>query len=242
MQVLLRSPPLGVLLTTFMICSCADAPTSVDDVEITLSIVSGDEQAWVAGYELPRALVVKVTRDCGWRHRNNHCNEGVPDHLVNFRVIEGDGSVFAGSAHTDSRGIAQDYWTLGPEVGENVLEVRSVNPRTGEKQVWARFTATGIAWPEELTTVRNLLSDAWVLEVVDRLEPDVASDLREAFDAAVAGLGDVLDLDAVGDALTGALALVEGSGPPNLVEYAFLDLIVSHAKTLFDQATLPIIT
>ncbi|KPJ88303.1 MAG: hypothetical protein AMS18_13470, partial [Gemmatimonas sp. SG8_17] len=124
---------------------------------------------------------------------------------------------------------------------ENVLEVRSVNPRTGEKQVWARFTAFGNAWPGELTTVRNLLSDAWVLEVVDRLEPNVASDLRETFDVAVAGLGEELDMDAVGAALASALALVEGSGPPNLVEYAFLDLVVSHAKTLYDQAMLVII-
>ncbi len=241
MRVPLRSPPLGVLLTTLLLSSCTDAPTAADDIAITLSIVSGDEQAWFAGYELPHALVVKVTRDCGWRYGRKHCNEAVPDYLVNFRVVAGDGSVFAGSAHTDSRGIAQDYWTLGAEPGENVLEVRSVNPTTGEKQVWARFTATGNEWPAELTTVRNLLSDAWVLEVVDRLEPDVASDLRDAFDVAVAGLGEVLDLDAVGDALTSALALVEGSGPPNLVEYAFLDLIVSHAKTLYDQAMLVII-
>jgi hypothetical protein len=205
-----------------------------------VSIVSGEGQVWYAGHELPDALVVKVTRHCGWKHRMHHCDEAVADYLVNFRVIDGNGSVFAGSAHTDSRGIAQDYWTLGPEAGENVLEVRSVNPTTGKKQVWGRFTATGVEWPEELTTIRGLLSDAWVLEVVDRLEPAVASHLREGFDVAVAGLGEVLDLDAVEEALASALALVEGSDPPNLVEYAFLDLIVSHAKTLFNQAMLAI--
>jgi hypothetical protein len=244
MRALMRSPPLAAVLTAFLVSSCGDDLTTTvptDDPEIIVSIVSGEGQVWYAGHELPHALVVKVTRHCGWKHRDHHCNAGVPDYLVNFRVTKGDGSVFAGSARTDSLGIAQDYWTLGREAGENVLEVRSVNPTTGEKQVWARFTATGLEWPEELTTVQGLLSDAWVLEVVDRLEPGVACDLREAFDVAVDGLGDVLDLEAVGDALTCALAVVETSGPPNLVEYTFLDLILSHAKTLFDQAMLVII-
>jgi len=109
MWALMRSPPWAVVLAAFLVSSCSDdltttAPT--DDPDVILSMVSGDEQAWFAGYELPDALVVKVTKrskaktDCGWRHSEHHCSEGVPGYLVNFRVIEGGGNVFAGAAHS----------------------------------------------------------------------------------------------------------------------------------------------
>ncbi len=52
--------------------------------------------------------------------------------------------MFAGVRVTNKDGLAQDYWTLGPEAGENVVEVRAVDPTTGEKQVFAQFTATGV--------------------------------------------------------------------------------------------------
>lgn len=61
----------------------------------------------------------------------------------------GGGSVWAGSALTDKRGHARDYWTLGPSTdpGANTLEVRAVDPTTGEKRVFATFTATGLPAP-----------------------------------------------------------------------------------------------
>jgi hypothetical protein len=239
MRALMRSPPWAVVLTAFLVSSCGDHLTTTpptDDLNIVVSIVSGEGQVWYAGHELQNPVVVKVTYTVGKAERP------VANHQVNFRVVEGGGHVYAGSAHTDNFGIAQEYWTLGPEVGANVLEVRSVDPSTGEKQLWGNFTATGEALPEGFTIIRDLLTDAWVLEVVDRLEPDVASDLRAAFEVAIDGFEkEVLDFDAVESALATAKGLVTDAGPPNIVEFAFLDLIVSHARTLFDNVMQTII-
>jgi hypothetical protein len=218
-----------MLLATLLAAACTDVPAAPEDTEILLSVQSGDDQVWIAGYELPDALVVKVT---GVRDRP------VPHFQVNFRVIEGGGSMYAGSGHTDPHGIARDYWTLGPEPGENVVEVRSVQPTTGEKQVWARFTATGKPWPPQLTTVRHLLVDGFVDALIERLEPDVADELRSALSQLLEGLGEELDLDQVGEALAAAHSLVEGAAPPNTVEYAFLDLILGRCEVLFDEAIL----
>jgi hypothetical protein len=65
----------------------------------------------------------------------------VKGQLVNFVVVEGGGTVFAGSAITDNKGVAQDYWTLGC-CESQALEVRAVDPTTGKKYTYARFTAT----------------------------------------------------------------------------------------------------
>ena len=105
---------------------------------ISLSIVSGSGQTGAVGTELSVPLVVRVTT------QQNKKTVGVPDQLVNFRIVTGAGSVFAGSALTDRDGMAQDYWTLGPEIGENVMEVRAVDPTTGEKLVFATFNAFGV--------------------------------------------------------------------------------------------------
>ena len=45
----------------------------------------------------------------------------VDNELVNFVVVGGGGSMFAGAALTNKKGIAKDFWTLGPEAGENIL-------------------------------------------------------------------------------------------------------------------------
>jgi hypothetical protein len=66
--------------------------------------------------------------------------------LVNFVVTQGGGSVFAGSAITSVKGLAQEYWTLGTVAGEpQALEVRAVDPTTGVKQTFGTFTATPTA-------------------------------------------------------------------------------------------------
>ena len=55
--------------------------------------------------------------------------------------------MFAGSALTDRSGIVKDYWTLGPS-GTQTVEVRAVDPETGQKLTFATFTATLAAIPD----------------------------------------------------------------------------------------------
>lgn len=106
--------------------------SSPDTGAITLSIVSGNGQAGPPHQELPAPLVVQVLNTRG---------KPVLGRLVNFVVLVGGGSTFAGASETNSLGIAQEYWTLG-ESGPQQLEARAVDPTTGEKLVFGVFTAT----------------------------------------------------------------------------------------------------
>jgi hypothetical protein len=88
-----------------------------------------------AGVELPAPIIVKALTANGYPR---------PLQIVNFRVVSGGGSVYAGSSITNLFGIAQEWWTLGTAPGPNVLEVRAVDPTTGAKQAFATFTATAV--------------------------------------------------------------------------------------------------
>ena len=155
--------PLAVLALALTACEDGGPTEAGDDPSIELKVVSGSEQTALAGMELTDPLVVKVERWRGWGRRKHKAPKA--HHLVNFVVVEGGGSVFAGAATTSWKGIAQDWWTLGPEPGENVLEVRSVNPYTGEKQVYARFTATGVC-PAVTVTLAPDTKDLFADETV----------------------------------------------------------------------------
>jgi hypothetical protein len=83
-------------------------------------------------------LVVKVEDAKG---------KGVRGQIVNFRVTEGGGSVFAGVAITDKDGVAQERWTLG-ESGSQQVEARAVDTETGEALTFAVFIATVLPPPD----------------------------------------------------------------------------------------------
>src|ERR1044071_5944135 len=101
------SAKLFMLAAVALLASCnTDGPTAIPDAgPVLLNIVSGNTQVGDPGKELPAPLVVIATDDKGKVVR------GV---VVNFVVTAGGGSVFAGSSLTDQKGMAQDYWTLGP--------------------------------------------------------------------------------------------------------------------------------
>ncbi len=53
---------------------------------------------------MPNPLVVRATDAKG---------KDLKGRIVNFRVVEGGGQVFAGASITNRHGIAQERWTLG---------------------------------------------------------------------------------------------------------------------------------
>ena len=112
-------------------------PTAPDvaDAGMKLRIVSGEAQSGLVGTELPQPLVVQALTSAG---------VALAGQIVNFRVVEGGGSVFAGASITDANGYAREWWTLGPLAGRNRIEARAVHPTTGERLVFAEFTAEGV--------------------------------------------------------------------------------------------------
>jgi uncharacterized protein YjdB len=101
-------------------------------VPVRMDVVSGDNQNGLPGEQLPEPVVVRVTSATG---------APVSGQIVNFRVVDGGGSVYAGAALTNADGQAQEWWTLGAAEGSNSLEARAVDSETGEKLVFATFQA-----------------------------------------------------------------------------------------------------
>lgn len=150
MRTLLRS--VGMVLLVVAGAACRDdlpteTPTSG---EVRFSIVSGDGQRAPAGTELPQPVVVRLEDGRG---------RPLAGRLVNFVVTKGGGDVFAGAAITNEDGLAKDWWTLGPQSGENALEVRAVNSTTGQRIVYGRFRATGTAESGAVTAPQRAIGE-----------------------------------------------------------------------------------
>jgi hypothetical protein len=99
-------------------------------------VVSGENQKATVGTELPAPVVVRVTDDDG---------NAIAGQLVNFHVVSGNGSLFAGSSITNEQGEARERWTLGTVAAqEQKLEARAVDPTSGDPLIFATFHATAL--------------------------------------------------------------------------------------------------
>ena len=117
------------------LASCGSEPTTTEGprTPAALSIVGGNAQEGLVGQELAQALVVRVEDEDG---------KPIAGQLVNFRVVAGGGSMFAGSGLSNAQGLVQDRWTLGTSTSqEQRVEARAVDPQTGAPIVFATFTA-----------------------------------------------------------------------------------------------------
>ena len=130
---------------------------------IQLAIVSGNTQVGNPGTDLATPLVARITDAAGKKLK------GV---LVNFRVVSGGGSVFAGAAVSDDNGLVQDYWTLGT-TGSQVVEVRAVNSTTGGKQTFGTFTATFTPTPPPPPPPSDIDGDGFTVTQGDCNDNDV---------------------------------------------------------------------
>ena len=132
---------LGALIgaTALLVAGCDQAVVPPSDPALSFLIVSGNQQIGAAGTQLPQPLVVKVLKPDGGPQKSQ---------VLNFHVTTGGGSVFGGTELTNNEGIAQELWTVGTKAGEpQRIEVRAVDPQTGQAQVFATFTATVVAGP-----------------------------------------------------------------------------------------------
>lgn len=119
-----------------LVCSLAACagPTDLNQVTppLSMSVVSGNGQQGPPGAELPDPLVVRVEDARG---------RPVSGQIVNFRVVSGGGSVFAGAAISNKSGLVQERWTLGFG-GLQRVEARAIDPATGAPLTFAVFAAT----------------------------------------------------------------------------------------------------
>src|SRR5690606_30422675 len=88
-----------------------------------MEVVGGDQQTAAAGSELPMQLVARVT------DANGKGLEGVSILWI------GDGEAWAQATRTAPDGIARNYWTLGPDVGTQLLEVWTYDVEKQERGI-----------------------------------------------------------------------------------------------------------
>ena len=163
-----------------LVLSCGkDSPIGPRDraVPAQLAIVSGENQVGTVGVELPDPILVKVL---------DSQQQPIPGQLVNFRVTSGGGSVFAGSAVTNSSGIAGERWTLGTSTAlVQTVEARAVSA-DGVKLVFATFHATSRA--DAPTAVSVYRGDAQRGEVGATLPDSLAAKVADKYGNGVPGV------------------------------------------------------
>jgi hypothetical protein len=107
-----RSLPVLLILV-----GCSDG-TGPSNTVASVAFVRGAEQRAAVGTELPQAIVVRVS------DADDRAISGQP---VVFVVVGDDGHVSNDTVRTSDAGEAETRWTLGPESGEQFLQVRTVN-------------------------------------------------------------------------------------------------------------------
>ena len=90
--------------------------TVLDD-DYFIEILGGDKQEGVVGEQLGKAISVRLV---------DHLGSPIEDIEILFNVIQGGGSVESSSTITNIEGFAETLWTLGNDLGEQIVEV-SVN-------------------------------------------------------------------------------------------------------------------
>lgn len=159
------------IVISFVTGSCSDHSVAPKrPVPASLEIVAGNQQTAVVGKELPDPLIVRVL-DANQAPINGQ--------IVNFRVVAGNGTVFAGAATTNSDGIAQERWKLGTVANDTQrVEARAVNSTSGAPEVFGVFTAVGhadvaaqltaLAGANQIGKVGAALHDSLVARVTDQ--------------------------------------------------------------------------
>jgi hypothetical protein len=154
------------------------------------------------GQELPSPLVARVLNGGG---------NPIAGQIVNFRVVKGDGSVFAGAAITNADGLAQERWTLGKSIADSqVVEARAVDASTGAALVFGRFVATAVAGPP--ATLDKVAGDAQT-EIAGAVLPDslrVVS--KDAYGNPVSNATVTWTVQTGGGALARATSLTTANG------------------------------
>jgi hypothetical protein len=106
-----RLLPLAMLA---LLAGCMDATGPQANNSEQIKSLTSDQQSGGVGFALPEPVRVQVLDALG---------KELPGAVVSFTVTEGGGSVSPAQATTNSAGVAEARWTLGPTPGSNTLKV-----------------------------------------------------------------------------------------------------------------------
>ena len=189
---------LGLLATL----SCGSPADNDPRLPAAMVVISGDEQEATVGTEMPNPLVVRVVDDEG---------RPVSGQLVNFRVVSGGGSMFAGSGLSNADGLVQDRWTLGTSTSvDQRVEARAVDPRTGEPLIFATFTATALPGPPSAATKHEGDEQDATAGAPVPIRPAVL--VVDAHSNPVPGVTVTFEVETEGSAITGPTAVTNAEG------------------------------
>ncbi|UCH84123.1 MAG: hypothetical protein JSW50_00085, partial [Candidatus Latescibacterota bacterium] len=131
-----------VSLLSVLLSQCSDDPVAPDPPE-NIAIESGDQQYSYKGTLLPQPLVVRVTT----------AKNDVPEEAyVTFNVIAGGGTLSRTRARVNKQGLASAEYTLGSEVGTNI--VNAALEEDASKSVQFEETSANFFCPEQEDTFR----------------------------------------------------------------------------------------
>lgn len=176
--------------------SCGEGPTDPLRTPASITVVSGDLQSGSVGGDLPVPLQVRVDDSNG---------RPIAGQIVNFVVLSGGGSVFAGVANTNADGVAREIWTLGPVARDTqVVEARAVSPTSGAPLVFARFRAVASPGPATRLVVTAITAppSAYAL-----LSPALQVRVTDQYLNTVPVDGMSVSLSITGDSTSGPVAL-----------------------------------
>src|SRR6185437_13947213 len=131
----------SAVLAIFLInCGGATSPNYNSNntgriINLDVVVDSGNNQTARAGKPLQNALVVNVS--------DSISGKAAVGQVLNWVVTEGGGATFVGVTQVDSLGQSRNQWTLGT-LGPQKVEVRWINPTTGDQHTYATFNATAV--------------------------------------------------------------------------------------------------
>jgi len=130
-----RAVVVGLAAVALAACGGGGGGHEAPPTAASITIVSGNNQAAVAGSALPTALGVSVKDGSG---------RAFPGASVSWTVVAGGGSVAPATSTTDSGGLATTNWTLGGAPGANrvTATVAGITPVTFDAMAVAGATAS----------------------------------------------------------------------------------------------------
>lgn len=192
----------------------------------SLIILSGQDQSGSPGQELPQVLQVKVVDSLG---------NAVPGQIVNFKVVSGGGSVFAGAAITTDSGIAKERWTLGTSTADSQrVEARAVDPASGVGLVFGVFRATVAAGAASKLVITTSPSSSIPNRVVFTSQPVIQA--QDANNNPVSGVSVTASITSGGGTLGGTTTVTTASNGLATFTNLFIAGTVG-ARTLTFSAT-----